>query len=65
MNQHRPQTQPQNRDQGRAVAQNSGEMKSIDALMEYVHDYARERPERFALYCLGVGFILGWRLKPW
>lgn len=28
-------------------------------------DYARQHPETAALWCFGVGFILGWKLKPW
>ena len=32
---------------------------------EYVREYAREKPEVVALWCLGIGFVLGWKLKPW
>lgn len=31
----------------------------------YLLEYARERPEVAALWCFGIGFVLGWRLKPW
>jgi hypothetical protein len=34
-------------------------------LLEYARQYARERPEIFALACLGIGFALGWKLKIW
>jgi hypothetical protein len=34
-------------------------------LMEYFQQYTRERPEVVALWCLGIGFVLGWKLKPW
>jgi hypothetical protein len=34
-------------------------------LTEYLREYAREKPEVVALWCFGVGFILGWKLKPW
>ncbi len=34
-------------------------------LIEYISDYARENPETAALWCFGIGFILGWKLKPW
>jgi hypothetical protein len=27
--------------------------------------FARENPGAFALTALGIGFILGWKLKPW
>lgn len=33
--------------------------------VEYLKAYAREKPEMAALWCFGVGFILGWKLKPW
>ena len=28
-------------------------------------DYARSNPETVALWCVGIGFVLGWKLKPW
>jgi hypothetical protein len=34
-------------------------------LLEYLKEYAREKPEVAALWCFGIGFILGWKLKPW
>jgi hypothetical protein len=34
-------------------------------LIEYLKEYAREKPEVAALWCFGIGFILGWKLKPW
>jgi hypothetical protein len=34
-------------------------------LVNYLTDYARTYPERAALWCFGIGFILGWKLKPW
>lgn len=34
-------------------------------LVDYLRDYARERPEVVALWCFGIGFIIGWKLKPW
>lgn len=33
--------------------------------MELLRDYSRERPEVVALWCFGIGFVLGWKLKPW
>jgi hypothetical protein len=52
-------------DGGRVARQGSAQMQPFDDLLEYAKTYARERPETFALACFGVGFILGWRLKPW
>ncbi len=34
-------------------------------LLRYARDYARENPEMAALWCFGIGFVLGWKLKPW
>jgi len=34
-------------------------------IVEYVTEYARENPGTAALWCIGVGFVLGWKLKPW
>lgn len=43
-----------------------GEMRRPSSdLVEYFQEYARERPEVVALWCLGIGFVLGWKLKPW
>lgn len=37
----------------------------INDLIDYARNYAREKPEMAALWCLGIGFVLGWKLKPW
>lgn len=34
-------------------------------LAVYLRDYARQEPEMAALWCLGIGFVLGWKLRPW
>ena len=34
-------------------------------VVEYLREYARENPESAALWCFGIGFVLGWKLKPW
>ena len=41
------------------------ELKPGKDLLDYARTYAREKPEVVALWCFGVGFILGWKLKPW
>jgi ElaB/YqjD/DUF883 family membrane-anchored ribosome-binding protein len=33
--------------------------------VDYLTEYARENPGTAAMWCLGVGFVLGWKLKPW
>jgi hypothetical protein len=40
-------------------------LKPFEDLTIYLREYARERPEIVALTCFGIGFILGWKLKPW
>jgi hypothetical protein len=47
------------------VARPCEEMRIVDDLTQYFERYARERPQTLALICLGVGFVLGWKLKPW
>jgi hypothetical protein len=37
---------------------------ATDAL-DRVKQYARDEPMSFALWAFGIGFVLGWRLKPW
>jgi hypothetical protein len=32
---------------------------------EHFHEYGRERPGVVALWCFGIGFVLGWKLKLW
>jgi hypothetical protein len=42
------------------------EQKEIASeLVECVTDYARANPGYAALWCIGIGFVLGWKLKPW
>lgn len=43
----------------------SRELKPLEDLTEYVQEYAKQHPETVAIACLGVGFILGWKLKLW
>jgi ElaB/YqjD/DUF883 family membrane-anchored ribosome-binding protein len=33
-------------------------------VVDYLTDYARQNPGYAALVCLGVGFVLGRKLKP-
>lgn len=37
----------------------------FEDLINYGRNYIREQPEMAALWCFGIGFILGWKLKPW
>lgn len=49
----------------RSAMQGQGDMHPVDDVIQYVREYTRERPEAVAMACFAVGFILGWRLKPW
>lgn len=33
--------------------------------LEHFQEYQRERPGVVALWCFGIGFVLGWKLKLW
>ena len=37
----------------------------LGEVVEYLRDYAREKPDAAMLWCFGIGFVLGWKLKPW
>jgi hypothetical protein len=47
------------------------EMRNIEPaemgrdVVEYLREYARDNPESAALWCFGIGFVLGWKLKIW
>ncbi len=38
---------------------------TIYTVVDCVQDYARAKPLPFALWAFGIGFALGWKLKPW
>ena len=40
-------------------------MQPTTDFVEYLKNYAREKPDVAALWCFGIGFVLGWKLKPW
>ncbi|QDT01103.1 hypothetical protein [Adhaeretor mobilis] len=46
-------------------ASSPGDLQPSADIVDYVKEYAREKPEVAALWCLGIGFVLGWKLKPW
>ncbi len=43
----------------------SDEAEVARDVVDYLKEYAREKPEVAALWCFGIGFILGWKLKIW
>lgn len=50
-----------------AAMQAAGEQAAelFDGARQAFCRFAREKPEVTALCCLGIGFVLGWKLKPW
>jgi hypothetical protein len=36
-----------------------------ETLMDHGRDFVQEKPEQALLWALGIGFVLGWKLKPW
>jgi hypothetical protein len=36
-----------------------------DQVLDSVSRFAREKPTTALLWALGIGFVLGWKLKPW
>jgi hypothetical protein len=53
--------EPRNENQVRTDPQ---ELTTKSAV-EHFREYGRERPEMVALWCFGIGFVLGWKLKLW
>jgi hypothetical protein len=41
------------------------ELEVARDVVDYLKEYAREKPEVAALWCFGIGFVLGWKLKMW
>jgi hypothetical protein len=39
--------------------------RPAEDILAYLRDFAREKPDVAALWCFGIGFVLGWKLKPW
>ena len=40
-------------------------IKPAEDILQYLTNYAKEKPDVAALWCFGIGFVLGWKLKPW
>ena len=39
--------------------------QTTKSAFEHFQEYGRERPGVVALWCFGIGFALGWKLKLW
>ncbi len=51
--------------QRRSEAGAEAAMKPSEDIFEYLTTYAKQKPDVAALWCFGIGFVLGWKLKPW
>jgi hypothetical protein len=56
---------PMQKQQGGTRQMSRSSSKPVDDTIAYVRTCVRENPEAAALWCLGIGFVLGWKLKPW
>ena len=54
-----------NRRKTTAEAPLADELEVARDVVDYLKEYAREKPEVAALWCFGIGFVLGWKLKMW
>ncbi len=43
----------------------TNQLKPVEDLGSYLKTYARENPESAAMWIFGLGFIVGWKMKPW
>lgn len=41
------------------------ELNPYEDVIDYLERYARQNPAAVAMFCFGLGFIFGWKLKPW
>ncbi len=48
-----------------SVEQHESPKELTHDIVEHLVEYAKQNPGYAALTCLGVGFVLGWKLKPW
>ena len=59
----RKQTIPESQDTTRVPTVPS--VPTTQSAVEHFREYGRERPGIVALWCFGIGFVLGWKLKLW
>lgn len=48
-----------------SAIQSRPQVQPVDDITEYVKAYAQQNPGTAALWCFGIGFVVGWKLKPW
>jgi hypothetical protein len=42
-----------------------GNRSITEEVLQSLRSMIHAKPEQAALWCLGIGFVLGWKLKPW
>jgi hypothetical protein len=42
-----------------------GSNQQQQTLVDHLAQFCKENPGTAAAWCFGIGFVLGWRLKPW
>ncbi len=43
----------------------NSDIQPLEDVSQYLRAYARQKPVMAALWIFGIGFVLGWKLKPW
>ena len=51
--------------QNESKVQTASREPTTKSALKHFQEYGRDRPEIVALWCLGIGFVLGWKLKMW
>lgn len=54
-----------NQRENRAADELDRAEEQVKDIVQHLTEYARENPTTAALWCFGIGFVLGWKLKPW
>ncbi|QDT35310.1 hypothetical protein [Thalassoglobus polymorphus] len=67
MSQSESQTAPLEQYMPRRTAgkSSSRQLNPVEDVQEYVVKFAKQQPQTAALWCFGIGFLVGWKLKPW
>jgi hypothetical protein len=52
-------------DRARELGEADWAETGVRSLTDLIQEYARNNPLRFGLWAFGIGFVLGWKLKPW
>jgi len=60
-----PETTNPFRNVSRSAATTADNLCPADDVVAYLKAYAKAKPDVAALWCFGIGFVLGWKLKPW